>query len=165
VITVSTVRVESSAAEHEAVHALMSEYAALPHTAGRWLTKEADLAALPHPFVSPDGALLLASMDGRSAGCGALRLLESGVGEIRRMYVSPVARGKGVGAALLAALLQEAAVLGSERVRLDTAPELTEARALYGRFGFTSIPPYREGLLPDALCLERAVSALDLPDC
>ncbi|MBL8981918.1 MAG: GNAT family N-acetyltransferase [Gemmatimonadetes bacterium] len=141
----------------EAARMLMTEYAALPHTTGRWLTMHADIAALPEPFVQPHGALLLA-IDGDAAmGCGGLVTLEPGVGEIKRMYVRPAARGRGVGAALLRALLARAAAMGLERMRLDTAPELLEAQALYRRFGFVPIPHYRPGLLPDALCFERPV--------
>jgi GNAT superfamily N-acetyltransferase/2'-5' RNA ligase len=139
------------------VRMLMSEYAALPHTNGRWPTMREDLAMLPQPFVKPEGVLLLALADGIPVGCGALRVFEPGVGEIKRMYVRPTARGRGVGSQLLTALLAQAAAMGFGRVRLDTAPELTEALALYRRFGFTAIPPYRAGLLADALCFERPV--------
>jgi ribosomal protein S18 acetylase RimI-like enzyme len=54
----------------------------------------------------------------------------------------------------LAELLARARALGFGRLRLDTAPELLEAQALYRRFGFAPIPQYRSGLLPDALCFE-----------
>lgn len=136
---------------------LMGEYAALPHTAGRWTTMDADVAALPHPFVAPAGVLLIASADDEALGCGALIALEPGVGELKRMYVRPDARGRGVGEALLRALLMHAGRLGFDRVRLDTAPELLAAQSLYRRYGFTAIPHYRTGLLPDALCFERPV--------
>lgn len=141
----------------DAVRTLMTEYAALPHTTGRWLTMHADLAALPHPFVPPHGAMLLAVAGEEPLGCGGILTLEPGVGEIKRMYVRPAARGRGLGAALLRALLSQAAAMTLGRVRLDTAPELLEAQALYRRFGFLPIPPYRAGLLSDALCFERQV--------
>lgn len=156
-ITIVPVRGEASTDHLEAVRTLMTEYAALPHTTGRWLTMDADLAALPHPFLPPHGALLLAVADEVPLGCGGLVTLEPGVGEIKRMYVCPAARGRGVGATLLHALLAQAAAMTLERVRLDTAPELLEAQALYRRFGFEPIPPYRAGLLSDALCFERQV--------
>jgi len=158
-ITIVAVGAEASPARVEAVRTLMTEYAALPHTTGRWLTMHADLAALPHPFVLPHGAVLLADAGDEWLGCGGLVTLEPGVGEIKRMYVRPTARGRGVGAALLHALLSQAATMALEQVRLDTAPELLEAQALYRRFGFVPIPPYRAGLLPDALCFERQVAA------
>lgn len=132
----------------------MAEYAVLPHTAGRWPTMPEDLAMLPRPFVAPAGLLWLASSGDAALGCGALLQLEAGVGELKRMYVRPTARGRGVGAALLGELLARARSLGFGRLRLDTAPELLEAQSLYRRFGFAPIPQYRSGLLPDALCFE-----------
>jgi len=156
-ITLTVIDANAPRDQREAIRELMTEYAALPHTVGRWLTMQADLAMLPHPFVPPSGVLLLALADEVPVGCGVLLTLESGVGEIKRMYVRSAARGHGVGAALLTALLAQAKAFGFARVRLDTAPELTAALALYQRFGFMPIPHYREGLLPDALCFERAV--------
>lgn len=141
------------------VRTLVAEYAAMPHTAGRWLTVDEDLAQLPHPFVAPQGVLLLALDGDEPVGCGALRAFSAEIGEIKRMYVRPTARGRGVGAQLLDALLAHAARIGYTRVRLDTAPTLHSALALYARAGFTAIPPYRDDLLPDALCFERVVPA------
>ncbi len=158
-ITIADVGLRPDHAEVGAVRTLMAEYAALPHTVGRWLTMQHDLARLPEPFVHPAGALLLATDGSRPLGCGALCTLEPGIAEIKRLYVRPEARGRGVGAALLTALLSQAASLGFARVRLDTAPELTEALALYRRFGFTPIPRYRPEQLPDALCFERPAGA------
>lgn len=157
-ITIAPVGIDAPSLRLHEVRTLMGEYAALPHTAGRWLTMQEDLAMLPHPFVAPGGLLLLAADGDEPLGCGALLALEPGVGEIKRMYVRPAARGRGVGGALLRALLEQGAAMGFSRVRLDTAPELLEARAMYERFGFVPIPPYREGLLPDALCFERRVA-------
>lgn len=157
-ITIVTVGGDGSAAHAETARTLMTEYAALPHTTGRWPTRLADLAALPEPFVPPRGALLLALAGEDALGCGALVTLEPGVGEIKRMYVRPSARGRGAGTALLEALLERAALMGFGLVRLDTAPELLEAQALYRRFGFVPIPQYRPGLLADALCFERRLT-------
>lgn len=140
-----------------AARALVTEYAALPHAAPRWPTAAREIAALPEPYVSPNGVLLVATLGGAPVGCGALLMLEPSIAEIKRVYVQPAARGHGVGEAITRMLLSEAAVLGATRARLDTAPELAAARALYERLGFARIPPYRDGLLPDAVCYERAV--------
>ncbi len=134
---------------------LMGEYAALPHIDGRWTTIDQDLAALPQPFVPPDGLLLLCLVDGEPAGCGALRpFIEPGIAEIKRVYVRPSARGNGVGELLMRALMAHAVEIGRPCVRLDTAPELMAARALYERLGFVSIPLYSDSMLPDTLCFE-----------
>ncbi|MFL5560793.1 MAG: GNAT family N-acetyltransferase [Gemmatimonadaceae bacterium] len=145
---------------------MVAEYAALPHNAGRWPTPAADIAALPTPYVRPMGVLLVALEAANVAvptpesalGCGALGAVQHPhVAELKRIYVRPHARGRGIGKAIMVALIEWADSLGFERVRLDTAPELTAALALYRQLGFTPIPPYREGLLPDALCFDRAV--------
>ena len=156
-LTIEVVDASAPTGRWEVARTLMREYAALPHTTGRWPTMHADIAALPRPFVAPAGVLLVASAGDEPLGCGALLALAPDIGEVKRMYVRPAARGRGVGEALLRALLAHADSLGFTRVRLDTAPELLAAQALYRRFGFTEIPPYRSGLLPDALCFERPV--------
>lgn len=148
---------EAETAGLAAIRVLMAEYAALPHTVGRWPTVAQDLAALPQPFLPPRGLLVLARTDAEPLGCAGLLALDPEIAEIKRMYVRPSARGRGLGTTLLSAVLDRAAALGFRRVRLDTAPELQVARALYQRHGFTPIPPYRSGLLPDALCFERAL--------
>lgn len=137
--------------------ALVSEYASMPHIAGRWATPEADIAALPAPYVRPAGILLVAHDDAEPIGCGALLAFAPGIGEIKRVYVRPQGRGRGVGETVTRALIDYARQLGFDRVRLDTAPELLAARALYERLGFVAIPHYRDGLLPGTLCFERTV--------
>lgn len=146
--------------------ALVAEYATLPHTAGRWLTVASDIARLPMPYVRPAGVLLVAlesscvndpTLEG-ALGCGALGSLEEPrVAEIKRIYVRPDARRRGIGQAIVLALIEWADQLGFDRLRLDTAPELVAARALYARLGFTPTPAYRDGLPPDSVYLERAV--------
>ena len=137
--------------------ALVGEYAAMPHIAGRWATPEADISALPAPYVLPAGILLVAHEDAEPIGCGALLAFAPGIGEIKRVYVRPQGRGRGVVEAVTRALIDCAGQLGFDRVRLDTAPELLAARALYERLGFVAIPHYRDGLLPGTLCFERSV--------
>ena len=85
------------------------------------------------------GAFLIAARAGEPVGCGALRRTEPGAGEIKRMYVSPAARGLGVGRAVLAALEAEARALGLERLVLETGVRQPEAIALYERAGFSRI--------------------------
>ncbi|MDA3628016.1 GNAT family N-acetyltransferase [Saccharopolyspora oryzae] len=95
-------------------------------------------------FVPPAGAFLVVRVDGRVLGCGAVRTEPDGVGEIRRMWISPELRGRGAGRALLAELEEQARQLGCDRVRLDTAAELREARALYDSAGYREIPAYND---------------------
>jgi putative acetyltransferase len=90
------------------------------------------------------GAFLIASRDSQDVGCGAIRRLENRTGEIKRMYVCPAERGRGVGGAILSALEQEARTLGVVRLVLETGPRQPEAIALYERAGFTRIGAFGE---------------------
>jgi DNA-binding MarR family transcriptional regulator/N-acetylglutamate synthase-like GNAT family acetyltransferase len=92
----------------------------------------------------PAGAFLLARFDGQPAGCGALRTLSPGVGEIVRMWVDHAHRGLGLGARILRALEGQAAVLGLDRVRLYTNRSLGEAKAMYRGRGYVEIERYND---------------------
>ena len=91
---------------------------------------------------SPPGVFLLAERDGTVVGCAGLRVLEPGVGEVKRMYVDLAVRGRGVARELLAALVQHARDSGLERLLLETGSEQPEAVALYESEGWTPVPAY-----------------------
>jgi ribosomal protein S18 acetylase RimI-like enzyme len=116
---------------------------------------EHELAGLPGSYAPPDGALLLAAEDGIAIGCIALRSLRPGICEMKRLYVRPAGRGRGVGARLVTALLSEARVRGYRSMRLDTVPGMDAAIALYRACGFREIEPYRPNPIPGALFLEK----------
>jgi ribosomal protein S18 acetylase RimI-like enzyme len=124
----------------------------MPHIAGRWHTPAADIDALPHPFTPPSGAMVVAFGAGAPVACGSLLEFAPGIVEMKRVFVRPSARGRGVGEHLCRELIRHARASGYRHVYLDTAPELHGARSMYTRLGFTPIPPYRQGLLPDTLC-------------
>jgi DNA-binding MarR family transcriptional regulator/N-acetylglutamate synthase-like GNAT family acetyltransferase len=92
----------------------------------------------------PQGAFLVARLDGRPVGCGAVKSIEPGVGSIKRMWVSREVRGSGVGRRLLVALEKEAAGLGMERLRLETNRSLHEAQALYRHNGYREVPAFND---------------------
>jgi DNA-binding MarR family transcriptional regulator/predicted N-acetyltransferase YhbS len=91
-----------------------------------------------------DAVFLIARMNGQPAGCGALKTLEPGLGEILRMWVDRPHRGLGLGARLLDALEAEAAALGHRAVRLYTNRSLAEAKAMYRSRGYAEIPRYND---------------------
>lgn len=100
--------------------------------------------AEPGELVPATGLFLVARLDGRAVGCGALKIGKRGVGEIKRMWVAPGARGLGVAQRLLDALETHAAVIGLGVLQLDTNRALAEARALYVRNGYREIARYND---------------------
>lgn len=102
----------------------------------------ADDAPAAQEFAPPAGCMLVARLFGEPVGCGGIRALAAGLGEIKRMWVSPEARGMGVGRRLLAELERAASAHRLHTVRLDTNGALTEALRLYRGAGYREIPPY-----------------------
>jgi DNA-binding MarR family transcriptional regulator/GNAT superfamily N-acetyltransferase len=92
----------------------------------------------------PRGTFLVARLDGRPVGCGAVKVIEPGVGSIKRMWVSREVRGTGVGWRLLLTLEKEAAGLGMGLLRLETNRRLHEAQALYRRNGYREVAAFND---------------------
>jgi GNAT superfamily N-acetyltransferase len=114
-----------------------------------------ELNNLPGAYGPPQGRLLLARHAGHAAGCIALRPLQAGICEMKRLYVRPANRGLGLGRILVERLIAEAQALGYERMRLDTiASAMKDAIALYRRMGFKEIAPYSAIPIESALWME-----------
>jgi len=109
------------------------------------------------------GTFLVVYRDGIPVGCGALRLLDAETAELKRMYVSPAVRGRGLGRRLVAALEAEARALGVRRLVLETGIRQAAALALYRTTGYCPIPLYGEYCQsPDtSVCLGKDISDRD----
>ena len=103
-----------------------------------------EIAGLPGPYGPPTGQLLLAELDGRSAGCVALHRLDDGISEMKRLYVRPAFRGRNLGHQLAKDIITEARRIGYRAIRLDTLSSMVAARALYQSFGFRAIGRYND---------------------
>ena len=121
---------------------------------------EEELATLPGKYAPPDGRLFLAFVDEKPAGCIALRKLENGICEMKRLYLNDAARGQGIGKKLIEKLIGDAREIGYKKMRLDTfPPKMGKAVSLYEAYGFRPIDAYynnpHEGVLFMELDLDR----------
>lgn len=112
-----------------------------------------ELATLPGKYAPPDGRLALASVGLTAAGCIALRRLNTDRAEIKRLYVRPAFRGRGLARSLIAWVSCEARAAGYGELVGDTMPAMSEALALYDRMGFQRIEPYSDQDTSGALAI------------
>lgn len=119
----------------------------------------AELEALPSPYIPPYGSLLLAQVDGDTAGCVALRRLDDATGEMKRLYVRPAFRRWRLGRHLIEAAIQAARQAGYTALRLDTLPGMAAAQGLYRTLGFIEIPAYNSTHLPGTRFYELRLAA------
>ncbi len=114
-----------------------------------------ELADLPGDYAPPEGRLLLAEYEAQLAGCVALHKLAPGICEMKRLYLRPPFRGKGLGRILTDRIIAEARHIGYQRMRLDTVePVMKDAVAMYRKLGFHEIAPYCENPIAGAMYME-----------
>jgi len=144
-----------SAAQLDAIRELLLEYWENRKLELFVFDFDQELAGLPGAYAPPDGRLFLAQWENKPAGCVALRKLESGICEMKRLYLSPKFRGKGVGKILAEFIINEARKIGYQKMRLDTIQaNMQEAIVLYRQLGFNEIAPYRVNPLPGVIFME-----------
>ena len=133
----------NSQEDFDRARTLFEEYAAGLGISLCFQNFDDELNSLPGKYAPPDGRLLLATEGAELAGCIALRKLAPGVCEMKRLFVRPAFRSKGLGKVLVDAIIAEARHIGYQQMRLDTLPGLMDrAIALYQSMGFIEIEPY-----------------------
>jgi putative acetyltransferase len=150
----------SSPAQIAQVRELFLEYAKSLGFSLCFQSFDQELAGLPDDYSPPDGRLLIAEYEGEVAGCVALHKLEPGICEMKRLYLRPAFRGKGLGRRLAETILNEARSIGYQRLRLDTVERvMRDAVELYRALGFREIAPYRANPMEGTLYMELVLSA------
>lgn len=147
--------------EIETVQALFREYAASIGGEICFQGFEKELAGLPGEYAPPNGRLYLAYVNDAVAGCVGLRKIGEGICEMKRLYVRPLHRGKGVGRQLVLELFKDAREIGYSKMRLDTLPSMKRAQELYQALGFKPTEPYRPNPVPGALFFELDLLKFD----
>ena len=123
---------------------------------------EEDMSTLSK-FMPPQGRLLLAFVEDQPMGIACLKALTDSIGEVKRMYVRPKARKRGLGRALLNELLEQSHQIGYQRVRLDSARFMSEAHQLYRTSGFREIGAYEGSEIPKEFQSHWLFMERDLP--
>ena len=134
---------------------LFEEYAAWLGFSLCFQNFDKELAGLPGDYALPGGRLLLAAEDDETVGCVALRKIGDGVCEMKRLYVRPKFRGKGLGRTLAETIIEAAREVGYQRMRLDTVPgKMDQAIVMYRSLGFKNIEPYYDNPVEGATFME-----------
>ena len=145
----------------EATRQILREYAAQLGVDLCFQNFDAELADLPGEYAVPRGALLLATVDGDVAACGALRPLTDvdypNACEMKRLYVRPAFRRFGIGRLLAQALMDRGLQAGYSTLLLDTLDDMEAARGLYASLGFEEIAPYYFNPIPGAHYLKASL--------
>jgi putative acetyltransferase len=144
-----------SAEQIASVRGLFLEYAQSLGFSLCFQSFDQELASLPGDYAPPGGRLILATSDGKPAGCVALHKLSDQICEMKRLYVRPEFRGKGLGRELAEQIIAAGRQIGYKKLRLDTVePRMRTAVAMYRQLAFREIPPYRANPIEGALYME-----------
>ncbi len=147
-----SIRAPRGAADWTVARRLVRHYAATPEVAACVQEIAAEIEGLDRLYGPPAGSFRIAVLGEEAVGCFGLKALGAADIELKRLFVSEAARGRGVGQALLAQAIGLARAGGYARLLLDTLPSMRTAQALYARAGFRTVPPYLAKPTPGAIC-------------
>jgi ribosomal protein S18 acetylase RimI-like enzyme len=134
--------------DHSAVEALFREYVSSLAEDISFQHVDDELATLPGQYARPGGVVLIARQDREAAGAVAYRMVEPGVCEMKRLYVRPAFRARGLGRELAEELIEDARAQGFRTMLLDTLASMRSARTLYAALGFAPVAAYYDNPLP-----------------
>jgi putative acetyltransferase len=153
----------------DATREIFREYAASLDVDLRFQDFDGELASLPGEYAAPQGALLLAVIDGTVAACGAYRPIAdvdyANACEMKRLYVRRPFRLLGLGSLLARSLMDRATEAGYSTMLLDTLDDMEAARGLYAGLGFEEVPPYYYNPIPGAHYLKAELTETSRTSC
>ncbi|MBQ0037722.1 MAG: GNAT family N-acetyltransferase [Clostridiales bacterium] len=157
-----TVKFVSAIEQPELLRPLFDAYAAMLYQVDDGMRAclanqnyDEELSHLGQKYAPQQGSIYVVKYDGAVAGMGALTKLTEDCGEIKRIFLYPEFRGKGIGLALMERLVQDARQIGYRHLRLDTFPAMTAALGLYEKLGFYLIPRYNDNPLARAIFYQK----------
>jgi putative acetyltransferase len=148
------VRTAESSGDLDAVRELWREYWKSIDLPDEFQGFGEELKGLPGAYGADGGALLIAWSENTPAGTIALRRLNDRAGEVKRLYLRPAFRGRGLGRHLLEIVIDRARAIGYQAIYADTLPGMTEALSLYARMGFETVDAYATDPTPGAIFLK-----------
>jgi ribosomal protein S18 acetylase RimI-like enzyme len=144
--------------DREAVSALLREYVASLEEDICFQNPDDEIGGLPGKYSRPGGLVLIARDGDKPAGAIAYRMFEPGVCEMKRLFVRPEFRGRGLARELANELIEDARARGYRTMLLDTLASMSAARALYRDLGFAPTEPYYDNPLPGVMYMALELS-------
>jgi putative acetyltransferase len=144
--------------DHAAVESLFREYVSSLAEDISFQDFESELAGLPGKYARPGGVVLIARDADSPAGAVAYRMFEPGVCEMKRLYVRPAFRGRGLARDLANELIEDARARGYRTMLLDTLASMCAARSLYRDLGFVPVEAYYDNPLPGVMYMALELS-------
>lgn len=119
-----------------------------------------EIIDIEHKYALPHGRLYIVFVDGKAAGCGALRMIDESVCEIKRLYVRPQYRGLHIGKMLTEQIIADASTIGYQQMRLDTFPFMAGAIEIYRKCGFYEIEKYNDNPAESAVYMQLDIKTI-----